>query len=135
MEKERPLHVGGSGELRERSLAPARVGLLADVELSGAREGVLIVVLQRGRRRAVAPGGEAVALLRGVDHLAPGDGGRRKSAEQGEKRERSGHRSSTWRRATGRPGGPPHFLGVTPDGTGVTFAGMRLRRSRAAAGG
>src|SRR5882724_5300171 len=105
MEKERPLHVGGSGELCERSLAPARVGLLADVELSGAREGVLVVVLQRGRRGAVAPGGEAVALLRGVDHLAPGDGERRESAEQGEKRERSGHRSSSWQRQTlGRAG-------------------------------
>src|SRR5262249_62085344 len=73
----RVLDVRRRRESEEGPMLAARVGLLGDVDLAGAGEGSFVPGLHGGGGGAVAPGGEAVALLRGVDDLTAGHRSRR----------------------------------------------------------
>src|SRR5262249_32473526 len=86
MQEAAPLHVGRPGELDERAVLAARIGLFDDLELARACQRVLVVALHGRRLDAVIPGGEAVLLLRSVDDLAPRERAGRRLAHERESR-------------------------------------------------
>jgi hypothetical protein len=96
VEEARALDVVRCDERDERAMLAARVGLLGDLEVARAREVAARVRRHRRGQRAVLPRGEAVLLLRGIDHLAARE---RERGHGGEDEDGSGdtnHSASSW---------------------------------------
>src|SRR5438477_3132276 len=103
VEEAGPLGVGRRGELHEGAMLAARFGLLRNVDVAHPAERALLVALHGGGAASVAPRGEAVLLLRLVDHLAAGERVYRHGHEECDEGDRVLHGHGAYRVPPGTP--------------------------------